>query len=92
MAKWQAEAFRRRKHISSWCWEGREGSTCATIIRPFHNDQPSPPFPDLVKWQADAFGRHKHISVLSVLAASDSTDFLVMRMSVRSDIDSVRKL
>jgi hypothetical protein len=27
-----------------------------------------------------------------VLAASDSTDFLVMRMSVRSDIDSVRKL
>ena len=24
--------------ISSWCWEGREGSTCATIAPPFHNE------------------------------------------------------
>jgi len=45
MAKWQADAFGHRKHISSWGWEGREGSTCATIAPPFHNESAlSPPF------------------------------------------------
>jgi hypothetical protein len=29
---------KRCKHISSLCGEGREGSTCATIARPFHNE------------------------------------------------------
>ena len=60
MHKWQADSFGRRKHISSWCWEGREGSTtCATIA--CHESALSP-LSRLAKWQADAFGRHKHIS------------------------------
>jgi hypothetical protein len=33
-AKWQDDAFGRRKHSSSWCWEGTGGTTSWSSIPP----------------------------------------------------------
>jgi len=63
LAKWQADAVRRRKHISSWGWEGREGQDLRRLhLEPetrfqetgfrFQND--NPPCPDTAKWQDEA--------------------------------------